>query len=236
MKKEYCVYVHTNKANGKRYVGITCQNPEDRWKAGSPYKRCPYFYKAIQKYGWDGFTHDVLWDGLTRDDAVEWERLLIREWKCADNRYGYNIALGGEGNEMYSPQMKKKMSESAIQRNQDPQKFKNICEGNRRRWKNAAEHEKASKGLRNYYTNNPSRREEISEERKRYFAKHPEKKKTRAVEQFTIDGTFLRSWTSMTEVERALGISSHNISAVCRGRRKVAGGYAWRYKDAIQGI
>lgn len=234
MKKEYCVYVHTNKANGKRYVGITCQNPEDRWKAGSPYRRCPYFYKAIQKYGWDGFAHDVLWDGLTRDDAIEWERLLIREWKCTDSRYGYNIALGGEGNEMYSPQMKKKMSESAIKRNQDPIKFANICEGNRRRWKRREKHEKTAKGLNSYYSANPDRRKQISKERKQFFIDHPEKKKTRKVNQYSLDGTFVQAWNNMTEAGKEYGTSSQNISAVCAGRRKTAGGYVWRYSDELQ--
>ena len=56
-EKKYCVYVHTNKANGKKYIGITCRNPEVRWRNGAGYKRHPKFYAAIQKYGWDGFTH-----------------------------------------------------------------------------------------------------------------------------------------------------------------------------------
>ena len=234
MGKKYCVYVHTNKVNGKRYVGITCQRPEDRWKNGSPYRRCPYFYKAIRKYGWNGFMHDVLFNGLTRDDAVEWERLLIKEWKCAEHDYGYNIALGGEGQEMYSLSMRKKMSESALKRNQDPTKFANICEGNRKRWADAAEHDKISKGLKSYYAKNPDRHERISEERKHYFAEHPEKKKTRAVVQLSKAGEVIKVWSNMTEAAQQFGTNSQNISAVCNGRRRTAGGYIWRYSDELQ--
>lgn len=58
--KIYYVYVHTNTVNGKRYVGITKQNPQKRW--GNDGKRYlektkagkyihPKFARAIQKYG-----------------------------------------------------------------------------------------------------------------------------------------------------------------------------------------
>ena len=54
----FLVYKHTNKENGKVYIGITSQEPKRRWQNGAGYYGT-YFYYAIQKYGWDGFEHDI---------------------------------------------------------------------------------------------------------------------------------------------------------------------------------
>lgn len=95
-EKTWTVYCHTNKANGKMYIGITSkENQKRRWLGGSGYKLCPYFYAAIKKYGWDGFTHEVLETGLTEEEASEAERLYI-DFYDTDKKYkGYNIQPGG---------------------------------------------------------------------------------------------------------------------------------------------
>lgn len=98
-ERKYCVYCHTNKVNGKKYVGITCQTPERRWgKNGSAYKKSTYFYNAIKKYGWDNFNHEILFEGLTKDKAETREIELIAEWCLTNKRLGYNLAEGGRTN------------------------------------------------------------------------------------------------------------------------------------------
>ena len=52
--------------------------------------------------------------------------------------------------------------------------------------------------------------------------------------QFSIDGTFVKEWSSATEAYHQLGISQGNICSCCKGRLKHAGGYVWRYKDSLQ--
>ena len=75
----YTVYQHKNKINGKIYIGITMQKPEIRWgKNGNNYKSSPHFYSAIQKYGWDNFEHNILFTGLTKEEACLKEQELIQ--------------------------------------------------------------------------------------------------------------------------------------------------------------
>jgi len=91
----YSVYCHTNKANGKRYFGITKQNPERRWQKGKGYAGTA-FGIAVGKYGWDGFTHEVIISGLTKEVACNLEISLITAYRTQDREYGYNIAEGGQ--------------------------------------------------------------------------------------------------------------------------------------------
>ena len=53
-------------------------------------------------------------------------------------------------------------------------------------------------------------------------------KKRKEVEQFDLDGNFIRTWESITKVEKELKI--YNINAVCKGKQETAGGYKWEYK------
>ena len=48
---------------------MTGQNPEQRWQNGKHYKTCPYFYNAIEKYGWDNFEHIILQKNLSQEQA-----------------------------------------------------------------------------------------------------------------------------------------------------------------------
>lgn len=109
--KTWCVYMHTNKINGKKYVGITSRKPENRWHInGTGYSGQSCFWNAIQKYGWDNFKHEILLMGETFEYACLVERCLIKHYKTYDRQYGYNLTLGGEGS-CLTEEQKKVLSE-----------------------------------------------------------------------------------------------------------------------------
>lgn len=93
--KKWCVYKHTCLLNNKSYIGITCQNPNNRWKNGLGYKESTKFYKAIVKYGWENFSHEILEFNLAQTEAHLKEQKYIKEYDSILN--GYNITQGGEG-------------------------------------------------------------------------------------------------------------------------------------------
>ena len=98
MAGDYVLYEHRNKINGKRYIGIT-NNTTKRWYGkGKHYNGCPYFFEAIQKYGWDAFEHNILARNLTRKEASELEKHYIKMFKTRDKAFGYNLAEGGTSN------------------------------------------------------------------------------------------------------------------------------------------
>lgn len=116
MNNTYCVYAHINKTNGKRYVGITSQDPEIRWKNGHAYNHNPHLTAAFKKYGWDGFDHIILHDNLSQIDACNLEKDYIKKWNLTNNNYGYNVSLGGKGSSGVIPsqQTREKMSTAKI--------------------------------------------------------------------------------------------------------------------------
>ena len=102
LDRVFTVYCHTNKINGKKYIGITCQKPETRWGyRGNCYKQSqPYFAAAINKYGWENFTHEILFEGMSAQEANTKEIELIAHYhtyvgdpECC----GYNLTRGGFG-------------------------------------------------------------------------------------------------------------------------------------------
>lgn len=108
----YCVYCHTNKINQKKYVGITRNIPERRWNNGRGYVNNKYFSRAIKKYGWHNFLHEILYTDLSKEQAEEIEIALIKEYDSANPEHGYNIELGGNGTGRVTDETRKRISDA----------------------------------------------------------------------------------------------------------------------------
>ena len=83
--------------------------------------------------------------------------------------------------------------------------------------------------LKQYHKNNPDKI--IRGEKNHMFGKvgglHPNSKK---IHQYSKDGkTFIKEWICARDVTIELKILASTICSVCKGKRKSAGGFFWRY-------
>lgn len=152
MEKFYTVYIHTNKNNGKVYIGITSQKIYNRWKNGFGYTQNLRFWRAIKKYGWDNFEHVILYKGLNENEAKQKEIELIKKYDSTNPKCGYNnskggdifsdiarlklsIANSGRNNGMYgkthSEEYKKKVSDRFKGKKLSPEQIKKISIANK---------------------------------------------------------------------------------------------------------
>lgn len=108
-KRVYKVYVHIA-PNNKKYVGITRQAVQKRWGSGGiGYKKQPYFYKAISKYGWNNFKHEILLCNLTKEEAEMFEIEIIKYYRSNNRECGYNNSNGGNNIGTHTQETKEKI-------------------------------------------------------------------------------------------------------------------------------
>lgn len=199
----YSVYIHTNKINGKKYVGITSQNVNRRWRNGNGYYQNEHFYRSICKYGWDNFTHEIVKAGLSKEAACSLEKTLIAKYKTNDESFGYNKSTGGEypaqGIKM-SDEAKRKMSESHKKIVFTKERKKNMSIAAKKRGNNLTGRfgaESQSAGLV----------KQIDAETNKVIA----------------------IFHGYCEMERITGFNLRSIQRAARGEQKMSHGYKWEY-------
>lgn len=228
----YTVYKHTS-PSGKVYIGITRQNIKKRWQNGNGYAHSEHFKNAILKYGWNNIKHEILYTGLSKDEACKMEIELIAHYKSDQREFGYNNSKGGECGNKLSDETKQKISNALKGKkvsDETRQKLSDSHKGHKP-WNKGVkmqQHQHYPKGAKRH---SEQTRKKISERLKgkdlgseRYNAK--------CVNQFTKDKILIQQWESIADAARSLGVASSNIIKCCKGQIKTSYGYIWEYADA----
>lgn len=201
------MYVHISPSN-KYYVGITKLKPHERWGKNGYGYRNQTFYRAIQKYGWKNFQHEIIAEHLTEDEAKKLEIILIDKLQSHISKNGYNVTLGGDGflgirksgenNSFYgkhhTEETKKKLSEIAKERHKNNP---NLYKGRR-----------------------------LTEERKKQIGIEHSKK----ILQFDQKMNFIAEHPNSLSLEKQ-GFRRASIREVCNGKRETYKGFIWKYED-----
>ena len=121
-EKRYIVYKHTSPSN-KVYIGITSRTLEERsGSRGWQYRKCKgtLISKAIIKYGWSNFKHEILMENLTQEEATRMEQRFIALYQSNNKEYGYNLTNGGEKHFVMNEEVKQRLSLKAKEQWQNP--------------------------------------------------------------------------------------------------------------------
>lgn len=233
------VYKHTNKINGKVYIGITSRkNPNIRWSNGYGYKQNKYFWNAIQKYGWDNFDHEILLTKLTEGEAKQKEKELIAYYDCMCPK-GYNQTEGGEGCKGWkmTEEQKAKISKALTGRKRPPE----MREFLRQRQLGKKHTEESKRKMSKSQTGRKHTPESIAKMKEIWKGRDfPEGCREKAIEvhkkpiiQYTLDGEFVREWDCATTIQNELGIERHNIYRCANGKSKSSAGFIWKHKEEV---
>ena len=210
--------MHTTPSN-KVYVGITGRKPNERWQNGKGYSDNIHFSRAIKKYGWENIKHEIIADGLTREQASELEKIYIALYNCMRMKEKYSTKEGKEEASKRSlkswsnKEFKSKMTairKEIWQREEYRSKISaSRTEENKRRWGADGDLRKRMTGA-----NSPV---------------------ARPVEQYTLEGLYVKTYPSQADAKRALGIEKgYHISSCASGKRKTAYGFKWKYPEELQ--
>ena len=107
------IYKITNTVNGKSYIGKTIHDAVKRRirRHLGGYTRGSLIVKqAVEKYGKDAFTYEILHDGIISEFLDSYEIEAIAKHKTIAP-YGYNLTAGGDGGS-HSEETCKKIAES----------------------------------------------------------------------------------------------------------------------------
>lgn len=232
MELKYIFYITVNSINGKFYFGVHRTNPQ----VFDGYIGCGIarqsqatldiaFHRAVKKYGYDNFKRTTIKVFDTKEEAYEFEKLIVTP-TLLKSKQCYNTTIGGigggneiqkktvyqfdlNGNFIRSYQSARDAAIAISPDNQDTIRasIKNCCLGTSYSscgffWSYYKEFIKKED-----YQNNINRRKN-------------------KIAQYTLSGKFLRYYDNITEARNATGL--RNLYSSIRGECSI-GGFQWRY-------
>lgn len=214
--RTFYIYCHTS-PSGKRYIGQTCNDPEKRWSGGRGYIDCPYFHRAIEKYGWDNIRHEILMLCHTKEMANLLEIRLIARFETTNRDKGYNVSKGGDGplGVTWTEEHRKRQSK--------------LMTGNGNSMY-GRHHTAESRALISKNRKGKPVSDEMRELRTSVLRKANARRKTPIV-QCDLDGNPIATYPGLSDAVRENGYSHATIWRVLNGKGQTAYGFKWEYVD-----
>lgn len=201
------IYKITNDVNEKIYIGKTLVSIEERWrchKKDSKTKHCEKrpLYNAINKYGIEHFHIEQI-EECSSDIVNEREKYWIEYY--GSFKYGYNATKGGDGKQYADYDL----IFALWNEGKTNKEIQTILGYDSHTIRTAL----SNKGISVFERRSQGHREA--------------KKMVAMLDKETNE--IIKVFPSIMEAERYFNTSKTHISTVCKGKRKTALGYGWKY-------
>lgn len=214
--KTYTIYKLTS-PEGKVYIGQTSRTPQERWRNGAGYKDNKLLFEAIKEQGWKNFKREILFQGLSIEEANRIEAEEIKKNNSLSPN-GYNRMTGAGFNQRHSEESKAIMREKAIQRALSPEWHKKVSEGTRKFIDGLTDEERKMKYHRDW-----------SEDSKIKMRESVKTANNTPEVKNKISVASIKMWANLTNEERnkRLQNSLKAMNSRSHGQRSIAAKKAW---------
>lgn len=223
------IYKIVNNINGKIYVGQTTKTLlEERFKEHrKPTSNCRYLLNAFKKYGIYNFEFIMIRNCLNYElNALEIMNISLHKSLVPN---GYNLRQGGIGGGKHNEETKKKISETLKGRTDIK---RGCCVG---RHHTEETKNKISEALKGTHCTEETKKKMSVNMTGKHHTKESKNKmrlsnKTQIpVNQYNLDGIFVKQFASVSEASRQTNITRTSIGKCCNNIRKTAGGSVWNH-------
>ena len=215
-KFNYVIYKAQNKLTSEVYIGATTISMEERKKdhiKKSKKGKSYLFQNAIATHGPDAFRWEKVDYATTIDELAQKEKAYILKYNSKED--GYNQSEGGEiQKSVYRYDAStgkvvgkyKSLKDAGAKFNLTKQDLSKVC----------LSVNKLSNGF--VWTYSSTFPTDLKDHRKK------------VVQQFSLEGTLINEFKSVSEAAKLTGCNKTSIAKVCRGERQSCGGYNWMYE------
>ena len=237
------IYLITDTTNNMKYVGQHHYNKEGELDPN--YHGSGIIISRIYKERPETLKEEYIKTCYSDSEMNNDEKYYIKLYKTLYPN-GYNLSEGGDGC-VASDETRRKMSESKKGK-PSPNKGVPMSEETKKKMsesqkrKHHSEETKKKMSISRKGRTSPNKGKTMSEETKKKISeslkgkpKSEEQKKkmrndkrSKKVRQLTLDGEFVREWSSLKECERN-GFDHGAVGRCCNGKQKSAYGFKWQY-------
>ncbi len=212
----YIIYRAVNENNNKIYVGATMSSIHRRkldHVERANRNEFTKFHSAINTFGPEAFSWEQIDTANSINEMASKEKYYILEYNSQNNGYNSDCG-GGVKKNVYQYSMAEgrlvatydSLENAAKAVNASGKSISNACLG----------YNFSCRGF--FWSYDCTESLDVKKDQRK-----------KEVVQFTLDGSLIANYDSVSDASRITGISKTCISRCCRGERRQTGGFQWKY-------